>query len=973
MSLPDTFAFVRFRQPARAESNLEHLRGRLPDSLLKLLPTVLVQVPDPDAALNYLERFARDLPPRVTDSIGRQPTLLHYLLALFAYSRFLSETLLQEPELIVWLGREKMLDRMPSKEELLEEYARFETAAFDLDPSLALARFKRRQYLRIVLKDILGLSTLVETTLELSTLADVLLEKALRRADAELEKRHGAPETLDARGRRVRACFAVVSLGKLGGNELNYSSDIDLLFLFAGSGDTAGPERLANSEYFVRLSQRLLQIITGVSREGPVFRVDMRLRPGGGEGDLAISRPAAVDYYQRRAREWELQMLLKARHSAGDPGLVREFLSGVEPSIYRGAIHFPTVEAVVKAREGFNRKLDAAESVNVKLAPGGIRDIEFLVQCLQRLHGRDDPWVRAGGTLVGLHKLYEKGYLAARDHARQAAAYQFLRLVEHRVQLEQGQQTHTVPSQPEALELLGRRCGVESGAGGPAAADFERLLAGHLRHVRAIYDRRLPRAPAAAEAPGFSLQPPAALALPETLSYAELLEWLRAQGSPLYYELEKLEVLARAHRPLHRFLTAAAQSSATFEEVSRAAAALPRAVELFRLSEPLSALLIRRAAWLAVLLELKDAAAGRIPGQLGIALTESASSELSPALAAILEQHESLRQQMGRLRQYFAEAVFLWGARELRPGTRIEAGLDAYTVLTEEILRAGWRIAEQEDPGAGDAAVVLALGRLGTKEIDLGSDADLVFVAADTEAQQRLRPVAERFLHVISGYTSEGTLFPVDVRLRPRGGEGELVQTADGMLDYFRSSAAVWEAVTYLKARPVALSRGLGEHCCARLQQVLQERFSSWETVRAELRGMRQRLEEEGGKESLKTGPGGFYDVDFILSALALRAGAVWQAGRPWVQQVEALGDADLSSEERNQLREAARLFRAVDHAIRLATGKNTPQLPAGAKLDAVAELTGRWLNETLGGAVLITRLSDARQSVRAVFNRVFG
>ncbi len=967
MSLPDTFVSVRFREPARAAANLTHLRARLPANLLDLLPTVLAQVPDPDGALNALERFARELPRRVTDGIGRQPVLLHYLLALFSFSRFLGETLIQDPELILWLGRERLLERMPSHEELLEEYARFETAAFDLDPSLALARFKRRQYLRIVLKDVLGLSTLVETTLEVSTLADVLLEKALRRADAELQRRYGAPESSDARGRRVPARFAVVSLGKLGGNELNYSSDIDLLFLFDGSGETTGPDRLSNSEYFVRLSQRLLQIITGVSSEGPVFRVDMRLRPGGGEGDLAISLPAAIEYYQRRAREWELQMLLKARHSAGDPAPVREFQSAVEPFLYRGAMHFPAVEAVVKAREGFDLKLDPTGRANVKLEPGGIRDIEFLVQCLQRLHGRDDPWVRAAGTLVGLHKLFEKGYLSARDHSRLAAAYQFLRLVEHRLQLEQGQQSHTVPRDAEALELLARRCGAA------AAADFERTLAGHMRHVRAIYERRLPRAPATREAPDFFLQTSGPLASPETLSHSELLEWLRAQGSPLYHELQKLEVPERARRSLHRFLAAAAQSSATFEEVNRAASALPRAVEILHLSEPLAALLVRRPEWLALLLVSNEVAGGETSGQLRMPLVGPTPSAAPPELAAILERCDSLSQQMGSLRGYFSRAVLRWGARELSPGARVEAGLDSYTALTEEILRAGWCVAEQDDPGAGGAAVVLALGRLGTREMDLGSDADLVFVASDVEAQQRLRPVAERFLHVISGYTSEGTLFPVDVRLRPRGGEGELVQSVDGLLDYFRTSAAVWEAATYLKARPIALNCALGNQLCAQLRQVLKERFSDWETVCGELRAMRQRLEDEGGKENFKTGAGGFYDVDFILSGAALRAGAAWQAGRPWIEQVQSLTDEELSGEERTKLRESARLFRAVDHAVRLATGKNTPQLPSGAKLEAVAELAGRWLDESLSGAVLVTRLSEARRSVRSVFNRMFG
>src|SRR5574342_1233383 len=155
----------------RTASNLELLRGRLPGNLLELLPTILGQLPDPDGSLNNLERFTRELPRRVRDGMGRQPALLHYLLALFSYSRFLSETLIQEPELILWLGRENFLERMPSKEELLEEIARFEATTLDLEPALALARFKRRQYLRIVLKDILRRSTLVETTLELSTLA----------------------------------------------------------------------------------------------------------------------------------------------------------------------------------------------------------------------------------------------------------------------------------------------------------------------------------------------------------------------------------------------------------------------------------------------------------------------------------------------------------------------------------------------------------------------------------------------------------------------------------------------------------------------------------------------------------------------------------------------------------------------------------------------------------------------------------
>lgn len=985
MSLPGAFANLPFTEPVRARANLERLGGCLPESLFSLLPTVLAQVPDPDGSLNYLERFSREAGKRVLATVARQPARLHYLLALFSHSRFLSESLILQPELIDWLGRNKHLERLKSKEELLEEYARFESTTIELEPALLLARFKRRQYLRITLKDILGISTLVETTLELSTLADVLLEKALRMAETELQRRTGAPQTRDALGRRVRARFAVVSLGKLGGNELNYYSDIDLLFLYDGEGHTNAPppgQGISNSEYFIRLAQRLLQIIAGVTSEGAVFRVDMRLRPRGGEGDLALSLPAAMHYYQRRAREWEWQMLLKARPSAGDPGLVREFLAAVEPFLYRGPMHFGAVESVLAARGRFDRKLDAQSGarLNVKLAPGGIRDIEFLVQCLQRLYGQQDPWVRGAGTLVGLHKLYEKGYLAGHDHFRLAAAYQFLRQVEHRLQLEQGQQTHVLPQEREALGLLARRCGVQERAERSAAEEFRRLLEEHLRAVRAIYERALPAAGGRAPGEEFALRAPERIGPPGELSLAQLIRRLRAQGTPLARALEGLEIPARARQPFHRFLGAALASSTTFEQVNRAAAALPRALEVLRLSEPLGGLLVRQPERLAQLLTAAGEALHGESGQLGADLPESRNETLPAELRLLGGQPGSLSEQMAGLRRYYVEAVFGWGVRELCRQRPVEEGLRRYTALAEDILRAGLAVAEQQ---CGEAALpgfaAIALGRLGTEEMDLGSDADLVFVAADPQAQARGQRVAEKFLHVISAYTRDGTIFPVDMRLRPRGSEGELVQTAESVLDYFASAAEMWEAATYLKARPVAGDIEFGRRWCECLHEVLRSGFSEWEGIRAGLAEMRRRLEEEAGTtldraNNFETGRGGAYDLDFTLCGSALRAGARSLAGLPWLRQLDALGaETGLTSDERSTLQTAARFLRAVDHAIRLVTGRSVPQLPAGRRAELVAELAGGWLDESLEPVGLAQRLEETRRSLRALFLRVFG
>ncbi|MGH9592200.1 MAG: glutamine-synthetase adenylyltransferase, partial [Bryobacteraceae bacterium] len=362
------------------------------------------------------------------------------------------------------------LDRMKTPDDLHEEFARFEAISLDLSPSLILARFKRREYLRITLRDVLGLATLAETTLELSHLADVLFDRALGWCAQKLENQYGIPQYTDAQDKTRRVKLSVLSLGKLGGEELNYSSDVDLLFLYGHDGSTSGGTQgvTTNSEYFVRLAQSILKMITEMTRDGAVYRVDLRLRPQGREGTLVSSVDSALVYYRTGAREWELQMLIKARCSAGDHDVGRMFLGNVQPLVYRQEFNLAAVEAVLNAREEITRDLQrrsgpTAHSAdwNVKLSPGGIRDVEFLTQCLQRLYGGADSWLRSGTTLVALQRLHDKGHLSGRDFFRLAAAYQFLRKVEHRLQLRDGLQRHTLPEPPDAIERLARRCGVE--------------------------------------------------------------------------------------------------------------------------------------------------------------------------------------------------------------------------------------------------------------------------------------------------------------------------------------------------------------------------------------------------------------------------------------------------------------------------------------------------------------------------------
>ena len=292
-----------FRDPEAARRNLARIAERVPAAVVRAIPPLLTDAPDPDAALNLFERLTETAPAEVFRAFERDRALVHYALAVFGYSHFLGETLIQNTDLFHILQRDKMLDRSRSREEYREAFARFRSRSFETDIALLLARFKRREYVRIMLRDVLGTAALAETTNEISALADVLIAEALREIDAAFRSRYGPPQHADAEGRHTDVPVAVLSLGKLGGNELNYSSDIDLLFLY-GDGQDAGTTSISIREYFVRLAQSVTDALSRMTREGSAFRVDLRLRPQGGEGEAAIGLSQALQYYGRTAGDW---------------------------------------------------------------------------------------------------------------------------------------------------------------------------------------------------------------------------------------------------------------------------------------------------------------------------------------------------------------------------------------------------------------------------------------------------------------------------------------------------------------------------------------------------------------------------------------------------------------------------------------------------------------------------------------------
>ena len=448
------------------------------------------ELPDPEGARLFYERITAES-ARVARAFARDAGLLSDALALAAWSPLLATTLEQNPDYLAWLARERAAARVRETEELGESLARFALTHSQFPPQAMLARFRRRELLRVYLHDIRRTTTLVETTEELSNLADAVLRYALGLAQQELENLYGSPQCEDERGRTGASGAAVVALGKLGSRELNYSSDIDLLFLYSDDGETTGAgERgaVTNREFFCKLAERVARIAGGRAGEDAAYRVDLRLRPHGRDGALAVSLPEALRYYREAAHPWELQALIRARAAAGSQPLFARFAEAVRPRVYRPEETVARALAHVRLAKQKIDRFHAEESrgFDAKLGRGGIREVEFIAQALQLAHGGRDPWLQEAHTLISLGRLADRRLITERERGELSDAYTFLRTVEHRAQMEHGLQTHAVPEDAARRALLARRMHF---VGPRSLEDFDAALRLHTSNVARAYRR----------------------------------------------------------------------------------------------------------------------------------------------------------------------------------------------------------------------------------------------------------------------------------------------------------------------------------------------------------------------------------------------------------------------------------------------------------------------------------------------------
>lgn len=930
-----------YHDSARALREIGEIGRAVPPGTANRFDLLLASSPAPEAGLHFFASLWEQHPDAFRRMMASAQGL-RCLIAVFTYSPFLSEEVLQHPEWAEELLEEEVLLRVRNAERTREVLE----ASLPPGPAspLDLARFRRQQMLRILVRDVLNLGSLPEITGELTALADAIVETALARIEAQLIGEFGKPLTPD--GREAR--FSVIALGKMGGNELNYSSDIDLMFLYSDNGETSGPVRITNKEFFKRAANALTDLLSTYTAEGLCYRVDLRLRPEGSLGEVCISLDGAKQYYANRARDWELQMMIKARVAAGDRATGHELLEFVSSKTYATTLDFSAIEALSATRERMNEKLGARQRayrrprpagvIDVKLERGGIRDIEFLVQCLQRLYGHAEPWVRHGGTMLALARLQDKGFLSDAEYGRLASAYTFLRHLEHRLQFAEDRQTHTLPSEQSALALLAQRMpdGRESAEW---LLDTTRM---HLRQVIEIYDRVVHAGSASNESTTDG----------GTAQAANVVRVLEQRAPRLFEVLAKAD-LHRGRRAFEHFLERISTEHGRLERLDSDPDFARRTLDLFEHSPYFAEELIRTP-------ELVD--------EIARCGDVSATTASPPSMTGLRRwyRREMLRIQTASV--CYARPIFDTLARTSDLADAVVAR--AYEIAIRETTISH----PPSDPHyhPADQLWVIALGRLGMREFDMASDADLVFVLADTDAHELLfwTHVAGRFVDLITAYTGEGMLFAVDTRLRPNGVDGPLVQTESVVKEYFARTAEAWEGITYMKTRAVAGDPDRAEFFLHELQSADWQRYGLGGRSRTDLKQMRMKIEREhGALHPFKSGRGGYYDIDFLLMYLRLKSAGVFFKVLNTPARIEVLEHMDLMDRATAEfLHQAATFYRALDHGIRILTGHAQDKLPsAEAQLEALRALLARWT------PIPLDDVEEIRSRTRAVFERIFG
>ena len=962
MSLPE-FSHVKFADTPRAERSVTALYEQLiaggsrstPADFLRMLAQYLPSAPDPDLALAGLLRFVEASLSRsgLFNDLMDHPVLLDMLMRVMGDSAFLTDVLVREPGLFRWLTASGVLHQPVLESELREELGRLASAFPRPERYLdAIRRLLRREVLRVGVQDLLGLADLPGITAQLSLIADAVIDAVLTTSIVQLKQKHGAiPDDP----------FAVIGLGKLGGGELNYSSDVDLLFVFGTDGNTPG---LAPShhEFFVEVAERVVRNLTQSTPEGHMYRVDMRLRPEAGAGALARSLQSYLLYYESRGELWERQMLLKARTVAGSHTLGTTFLNMLEPFVYPRSFMEHPAESISRIKGRIEANI--GEEANVKLMPGGIRDIEFTVQALQLVHGGRNPGVRSGNTLAALAALAASSFLGKDEQRSLTEAYFFLRTVEHRLQTMHNRQVHSLPSDDQALAMLARRTGLASGT------ELLSTIEAHRRNVRAVFDAVMhvdgsPPALDIGELLDGVLPEASTRALLERHGFRDVRQALRdlkilSGGSGL---MDAPDTDPRMRMGFKRMAGALMEeigntpvADLTLHALAMLASAQPSITAFHaQLSDPrYRKLLVDIAAQgprCARALAADPSLLETITGDVGTLVSPAPLSlPTTTTLAGLKHQRELLA-----------------CLRHLLGFSGFDEMTDALSDLGDFILS---HIVDAH-PGPPPMAV-FAAGKFGSREAGLDADMDLLFLTGTPRSrdQASAERKATRILSALTTVGTEGRLYDVDLRLRPEGRSAPLVADAERYEEYLRKRASLWERQMLTRLRFVCGDRSLGNRIndMIRAYVYASPLPPAWVSTIVDMRRkMEPRPRTRGGEIiDIKRSPGGMADIEFLTQIWMLRGHAPVAGSRKTSALLDAATPGLLTPSEHETCSSAYALYRRLELLLRVVQEERTSILPQDDRLDVLA----RCCREKDGPA-LTSRVLRTMREVRKIFLQV--
>jgi glutamate-ammonia-ligase adenylyltransferase len=934
-----------------------------------LIRETSARTPDPERALKNLERLFTYVPEFLEENEQQIETVAR----LFSYSQFLAEYCIKDP--IRLSSALKNIHRPIKKQEIISQArkkykvpVKKSSDSFKQEAMRILREIKKSYLLRITINDISGIISLNECMSELSILSEAILEVSLNISYFLMREKFGDLKS---------DSFSIIGLGKLGAGELNYSSDIDIISVYnldecmsSGILTPSGirVNKIYSHEYFCRLTEILTGLLQSPTEDGIAYRVDLRLRPNGQKGAISLSLDSYVSYYESWGKTWERMALIRARHAAGDELSGRMFISAIEPFIWKRSIDYNDIEEIKELK----KKVDIIFDVDdIKRGYGGIREIEFFVQTFQLLHGGDRKNLRTGTLTTALEELSKEGILSKEDVRTLSESYLFLRRLEHILQMKDDLQTHSLPSKPEEIVILSKKMLFNNEKDFTSELRLKRLM------VRDMYISLLGGAEIQHEVMAF---------LEGELTSSATMDYLSFKGfknpDSAFKDVKALHEQMSLGKTLRERTLLRKTIPLFFEHITksgnkdRALSMLVTFLEKIGIHESYIDLLLQRSDTREILITTFSTSIYFTRLLLSLENLEGIFE-----YPDIRMDYKSVQERLVNILKDNPEPMN--AIREIKSIEELKSGLlfmkgaiDVYgfshalSMLADRIIRAILKYLHAERDFA-----VIGLGGFGARELNIGSDLDLIFISTQRQHSPHEIPfkekgVAEELIKLLSEYTAKGFAYKVDMRLRPDGSSGILVNDIDGCKNYYLKSAHLWEIQSLLRARPIAGNMNLLKAFQYLKSQVIMKRGK--EISGSYIKEMRKRIIHEVSKESsgydMKLGPGGIKEIEFLIQYLQLKHGSSQSELliHNTVTAIKRLSQyAILDVDTGKHLLHAYRFLRTVDTLLRL---NEEDALSIDSEL---IDIIIRFVNMK-SKDILITQIQDMRQKMLEIATRFY-